>query len=176
MNHRCSQCSFKRCGVYKEYEKMKKIVSAVLIMTVFALSACAGETKSRTNTNSVTGESDMKITVTVNGTTMKAVLCDNSSARALYEFLQNGSITIDMSDYGGMEKVGNLPQSLPRNDTPTDTDAGDLILYQGRAFVIYYDTNSWNFTPLGKIEGVTKPELRKILGNGNVTAVLAIEK
>lgn len=118
----------------------------------------------------------MKITVTVNGTTMKAVLCGNSSARALYEFLQNGSISIDMSDYGGMEKVGNLPQSLPRNDTPTDTDAGDLILYQGRAFVIYYDTNSWNFTPLGKIEGVTKSELRKILGSGNVTAVLSIEK
>ena len=116
----------------------------------------------------------MKITITINGTTMNAVFNDNSSSRALYGVLQNGSITINMRDYGGMEKVGNLPKSLPRNDTPTDTDAGDLILYQGRAFVIYYDTNSWDFTPLGKIEGVSKSELKKILGSGSVTAILAI--
>ncbi|EID84373.1 hypothetical protein MSI_21580 [Treponema sp. JC4] len=144
-------------------------------MMFFALSACASGVESKnSNSNSITGEKKMKITITINGTTMNAVLNDNSSSRALYELLQNGSITINMRDYGGMEKVGNLPKSLPRNDTPTDTDAGDLILYQGRAFVIYYDTNSWNFTPLGKIEGVSKSELKKILGSGSVTTILAI--
>jgi len=154
---------------------MKKLISLIFLMMVFALSACASGVESKnSNSNSVTGEKNMKITITINGTTMNAVLNDNSSSRALYELLQNGSITINMRDYGGMEKVGNLPKSLPRNDTPTDTDAGDLILYQGRAFVIYYDTNSWDFTPLGKIEGVSKSELKKILGSGSVTTILAI--
>ncbi|MBQ9237731.1 MAG: hypothetical protein IJ191_00220 [Treponema sp.] len=76
--------------------------------------------------------------------------------------------------YGNFEKVGELPVSLPRNDTPTDTDAGDIILYLGKRFVIYYDKNSWNFTPLGKVDGVTKAELKRILGAGNVTAVLSL--
>lgn len=114
----------------------------------------------------------MKITITVNGKTLTAALYDNSSARALVELLKKEAVTIEMHDYGNFEKVGDLPVSLPRNDAQTNTDAGDLILYQGKSFVMYYDKNSWNFTPLGKIKGITKAELKALLGKGNVTAVL----
>ncbi|MBR0098759.1 MAG: hypothetical protein IJP90_03485 [Treponema sp.] len=120
----------------------------------------------------------MKLNIQVDNGTSKheltATLYDNSSSRALVDLLKKGSVTIDMRDYGNFEKVGDLPVTLPRNDTPTDTDAGDLILYLGKRFVIYYDKNSWDFTPLGKIDGVTKAELKKILGKGNVTAVLSL--
>ncbi len=104
--------------------------------------------------------------------TLSAVLYDNSSARALLEKLAGGGITLNMNDYGGFEKVADLGFSLPQNDTPTDTDAGDLILYLGRRFVIYYDKNSWNFTPLGKIEAVSKSELQSILGDGSVRVTI----
>ena len=118
----------------------------------------------------------MKLNIQIdNGTnkhTLTATLYDNSSSRALVELLQKGAVTIDMYDFSNFEKVGDLPVTLPRNDTPTNTDAGDLILYLGKRFVIYYDKNSWDFTPLGKVDGVTKAELKKILGEGNVTAVL----
>ena len=105
---------------------------------------------------------------------LTATLVENSSTEALIELLKDGPITIDMNDYASMEKVGPFPQSLPRNDEQISTDAGDLILYQGSSFVIYYDTNSWNFTRLGKINDVTKQELRDILGSGSVTAVLSL--
>lgn len=72
--------------------------------------------------------------------------------------------------------MGDLPISLPRNDVPTNTDAGDLILYLGKKFAIYYDKNNWNFTPLGKIDEITKSELKTILGSGDVTAVLSVSK
>lgn len=72
--------------------------------------------------------------------------------------------------------MGDLPISLPRNDVPTNTDAGDLILYLGKKFVIYYDKNNWNFTPLEKIDEITKSELKTILGSGDVTAVLSVSK
>ena len=118
----------------------------------------------------------MKLNIQIdNGTskhTLTATLYDNSSSRALVELLQKGAVTIDMHDFSNFEKVGDLPVTLPRNDTPTNTDAGDLILYLGKRFVIYYDKNSWDFTPLGKVDGVTKAEIKKILGEGNVTAVL----
>ena len=125
-------------------------------------------------------DNTMKITIDITSDsgnhTLNATLYDNSSSRALVELLQKGPVTIDMHDYGKFEKVGELPTSLPQNDTPTDTDFGDLILYLGHRFVIYYDKNSWTFTPLGKIDGVSKPELKRILGKGDVKAVLELIK
>ena len=118
---------------------------------------------------------DEKLIINVNGQTdLTATLYDNSSSRAMVELLKKGPVTIDMHDFSNFEKVGELPVTLPRNDTYTETDSGDLILYLGKRFVIYYDKNSWSFTPLGKVEGVSKPELKKILGSGNVTAVLKL--
>lgn len=80
-----------------------------------------------------------------------------------------------MDDYGDMEKVGSLGFSLPRNDRQTTTSPGDLILYQGNSFVIYYDTNSWNFTRLEKVDGVSsRNEMLDLLGGkGEVTVTLS---
>lgn len=155
---------------------MKKLISMILAVLCIA-AACAldagggkGAQTAKTETEGRTGT--MKITITVNGRTLAASLYDNSSARALVALLQKGAVTIEMHDYGNFEKVGELPESLPRNDKQTSTDAGDLILYQGKSFVIYYDKNSWNFTPLGKLESIAKAELKALLGTGNITAVL----
>lgn len=115
------------------------------------------------------------IQLTVGGKRFTATLADNSSARALKELLEKGELVIEMEDYANMEKVGALPAGLPRNDKQISTSAGDLILYQGRYFVIYYDSNSWSLTRLGKIEGVTPGELKSALGKGNVTVKLSLE-
>lgn len=112
--------------------------------------------------------------ITVGDTVLTATLVENSSTAALKAALSEGPITIDMRDYGDMEKVGPLGMDLPRNDQQITTEAGDLILYQGNAFVIYYAPNSWNFTRLGKINDVTAEELREILGDGNVTVTLSL--
>lgn len=90
--------------------------------------------------------------------------------------LAQGSVDIRMNDYGDMEKVGSLGFSLPRNDRQTTTAPGDLILYQGNSFVIYYDTNSWNFTRLGKVDGVSsRNEMLDLLGGkGEVIVTLSL--
>lgn len=108
------------------------------------------------------------------GRLISAELADNSSADALVSLLIDGDITLDMSDYGNFEKVGSLGAELPRNDEQITTEAGDLILYQGSSFVIYYDTNSWNFTRLGKINDISQSELKEILGSGDVQVTLSI--
>ncbi|MGP1576180.1 MAG: cyclophilin-like fold protein [Treponema sp.] len=154
---------------------VKKTITIMLCAVLCITAACAlgaGGSKNPQTSNTTTGTDAMKITITVNGKTLTASLYDNSSTRALIALLQKGAVSIDMHDYGKFEKVGELPESLPRNDKQTSTDAGDLILYQGKSFVIYYDKNSWNFTPLGKLEGITKAELKALLGTGNVTAIL----
>lgn len=105
---------------------------------------------------------------------LTATLVNNSSATVFYQLLEKGPITVDMHDYGNFEKVGSLGTSLPRNDSQITTEAGDIILYQGNQITIYYDTNSWNFTRLGKVDGVTQAELKRILGKGDVTAVFSV--
>lgn len=118
-----------------------------------------------------------KIKLTVNGKSFTATLEENSSAEALRQLLEKGDLSIRMNDYGDMEKVGSLGTSLPRNDRQTITQPGDLILYLGNSFVIYYDTNSWNFTHLGRLDGVsTRQEVLELLGGkGDITVTLSVK-
>ena len=119
-------------------------------------------------------EEPVKLIIEVNGHRMTATLEDNSSADALKDLLADGPVTIEMQDFSNFEKVGDLPEELPRNDEQIDTDFGDLILYLGTRFVIYYDKNSWEFTRLGHIDNISQEELISILGDGDVTAVLSL--
>ena len=141
---------------------MKRII-AILAVLVYASAACAAP-----------AQSGMKMTIEVNGRVLSATPADNSSARALADLLREKPLTLELHDYGNFEKVGPLPKSLPTNDEPIDTDSGDLILYQGRQFVLYYDRNSWTFTRLGWIENIGKEELKKLLGPGDVTVTLSL--
>lgn len=121
-----------------------------------------------------TGMAQNVFYITAGDTTFTAVFADSSSAQALEELLEQGNLTIAMSDYGGFEKVGSLGSQLPQNNEQITTGPGDVILYQGNSITIYYDTNSWNFTRLGKIEDVTKEELLAALGAGDVEVILSL--
>ena len=150
---------------------MKRVLFIILTLFLVTTAACA---------NGATKEADMRIKIDITSDsgkhTLTAMLSDNSSAKAFYELLKKGPVSINMLDYGSFEKVGSLPKSLPRNDTQITTSAGDIILYQGNQITIYYDVNSWNFTRLGKIEDITQEKLKKILGKGNITAIFSVEK
>lgn len=99
---------------------------------------------------------------------------DNSSAEAFTDLLRQGDITVDMRDYGGFEKVGPLGTTLPTNDESITTEPGDVILYMGSQITIYYDTNTWSFTRLGKVQDMTADELREALGAGDPTVVFSL--
>ncbi len=158
----------------------------IVLIALFFLVACSDaashssqpETqtpKSSASSTSKVGEAPVKLKIHVNDTTFTATLEENSSAKAFAEFLAQGDLTLDMHDYGSFEKVADLPRSFPRNDKQIDTDAGDIILYQGNSITIYYDKNSWNFTRLARIDDVNKKRLQQILGKGNVKATFSVE-
>ena len=78
-----------------------------------------------------------------------------------------------MSMYGGFEQVGSLGTSLPRNDKQTTTEAGDIVLYSGNQIVVFYGSNSWTYTRLGRITDKTAAEMADLLGKGNVTITIS---
>lgn len=154
-------------------------MNRLIMITILMLSAIAATAQAQqyvsNNQNKKNMESDtIKLTVE-GGRTFTATLVDNSSAQALKEQLAKGNVTVEMEDYANMEKVGPLGIRLPRNDKQTTTGPGDIILYQGHYLVIYYDTNSWNFTRLGKINDASQADLKTALGKGDVTVTLSLE-
>lgn len=126
--------------------------------------------------NSEENMSNSTIKIAVNGTTLTATLKDNVSTRALVNLLKEGAITINMNDYAGMEKVGHIGTTLPQCNERLTTQPGDLILYLGQYFVIYYAQNTYPLTPLGKIDNITSKELIKILGKGDVTVTISLSE
>ncbi len=121
-----------------------------------------------------TAMAQSKITLSTSNGSMTATLSDTEAARELAELLSNGPLTIEMSDYGGFEKVGTLPQSFTTSNRQITTTPGDIMLYQGNNMVIFYGSNSWSYTPLGKIDNATTENLRQFLGNGNVKLTITL--
>ncbi len=117
-----------------------------------------------------------ELIIEINGVQKSARLFDNPSARDLADRLGNGEIEVSMSDYGGFEKVGELPFELARSDEPVTTVPGDVILYQGNKITIYYGENTWTFTRLGNIPGVTREEMMRFLGEGDVTVTFFLDE
>jgi hypothetical protein len=65
--------------------------------------------------------------------------------------------------------------SLPKNDKNITTSAGDIVLYQGNQISLFYNSNSWSYTKLGKVQNISSRELKDILGSGNVTLVISLD-
>ena len=166
---------------------MKKILSLLTVLCL-AFSACGNNddedvtpvepqniiqnVEQQTNT-----EIPMdKLLITINGKTLTADFVDNSSAKALADVLAKSSITYQADDYGNFEKVGDLGQSFPKNDENITTEPGDIILYQGHNLCIYYAQNTWSFTRIAKIKGISKDELKEFHGEGEITVTLSVEK
>lgn len=114
--------------------------------------------------------------LTVNGEAVSVEWEDNESVEALKNLVMTEPLTIRMSMYGGFEQVGSIGTSLPRNDVQTTTEAGDIVLYSGNQIVVFYGSNSWAYTRLGKVTDKSKTEMKELLGKGDVTVTFMIGK
>ncbi len=98
---------------------------------------------------------------------------NNESVDALKELVKEKPLEVQMSMYGGFEQVGDLGISLPRHDAQTTTGAGDIVLYSGNQVVIFYGSNSWAYTRLGRVADKSEEEMSELLGNGDVMITLS---
>ena len=165
-------------------------LSILLLAFLPALSACEklpeppreeqNEEQGKKDNNNHSGGTDTTmpetINITVAGKTLPVKIEDNVATQALVEALQEAPITYKAHDYGGFEKVGPLGRSLPDNDAQTTTHAGDMVLYNGNQIVLFYGSNFWNYTRLGKIQYGSLDELKSFLkaGDGDISVTLSL--
>lgn len=115
-----------------------------------------------------------KMTLQIGNSTFTATLEDNAAVDAFVEMMSDAPVIIQMSDYSGFEKVGSLGTSLPADDSRTTTYAGDIVLYNENQIVIFYGSNSWSYTRIGKIDDLSGWE--DALGNGDITVTFSLEQ
>jgi flavodoxin len=122
------------------------------------------------------GTMAQKLFITVGNATITATMVDNVATQALIAALKESPISYEASDYGDFEKVGPLGRSLPTANEQTTTQAGDIVLYNGNQIVIFYGSNSWSYTRIGKIDDISQEKLKSVLGDGNCTITLSLSK
>ena len=117
-----------------------------------------------------------KMYITISGQTQSVTLEDNEAARSLAEKLQQAPVTVTLSSSGGFEIWGSLGFSLPTSNQQTTAQPGDVILYNGSNICIFYGSNSWSYTRLGRIDGMSESELRTFLkaGESNISVTLSL--
>ena len=125
------------------------------------------------NENLTEQENEIIMVMTINYTKVDVMWENNASVKELEELAADG-LTISMSMYGGFEQVGPIGKSITRDDKQTTTSAGDIVLYSGNQLVVFYGSNSWAYTRIGKIN-LTEKELTNLLSNGDVNITLSME-
>ena len=144
------------------------ILAALLVMS------CSRDEIQAQTTNYETMTTKMYITI--DGRTEAVTLTNNSATQALVAKLQEASITVTLNSSGGFEIWGALGFSLPTSDEQINAQPGDIVLYNGSNICMFYGTNSWNYTLLGKIDGLSESELRTFLkaGESNISVTLSL--
>ena len=154
---------------------MKHMKWYIMLAAALLMMGC-GTASEQPAASSNTGSGEdaaMKMNIAVNDYSFTATLAENAAVDALVDGMEEGPITLELSDYAGFEKVGPLGRSLPASDSQTTTHAGDIVLYQGDQIVLFYGSNSWSYTRLGHIDDLTGWE--DALGGGDVTVTLSLE-
>ena len=175
---------------------MKSILSLILIIVIAALCVGCGSAQSaataapepspeaapaaevpgaeQTQDSKAESEEAEMMRMKIGETDVEVIWEDNESVAALKELARDG-LHIQMSMYGGFEQVGPIGRSLPREDRQTTTQAGDIVLYSGNQLVVFYGSNSWAYTRLGRIADKSASELGELLGSGDVSIALTLD-
>ena len=132
------------------------------------------ETNQETKVNSETKKKEeQNMVMKIGDTSVDVTWEDNDSIKELNKLAESG-LSISMSMYGGFEQVGSIGKSITQNDKQMTTGAGDIVLYSGNQLVVFYGSNSWAYTKLGKIN-MSQKELADLLGKGDVTITISME-
>ena len=162
---------------------MKKLMIVFLLLLSLFIFACKQTNNTNKNNNKGSDSfvnfndllGDNYMYARIDDKEIKIKLEDNSSTKSLLELLEEGNIVFKADDYQNFEKVGDIGTAITKNDSEVDAKCFDVLLYNGRNITFIYGTNSYSYTVLGKVEGISEAEYTEFLkaGTGEVSITLS---
>ena len=149
--------------VYKEKRRVSIENDKIIIIST--------ETKN----NSTVNDEKEHMKLYFNDTEIPVIWENNPTVQELMETVNNKDIIVQMSMYSDNEQVGSLKKTYTNNDEQITTHCGDIVLYNGDKIVVFYGSNSWAYTRLGKLN-IPETDVTELLSNGDITLKLAIGK
>ena len=151
---------------------MKNLISIVLcIAFVCCAAGCEKETAQSTAPSTETEvqeEEAVTMKLYINDTEVPVVWENNAAVEALAAEAGKGDIVVNMSMYGGNEQFGPLGRDYPANNRRITTSNGDIVLFNDDQIVVFYGSNTWSYTKLGKMT-MPEEEVTELLSNGDIT-------
>ena len=151
---------------------MKTMTRTLLMLAALMLCDCSSEE------NEVMAQTmTQKMFITIGGVTKTATMVDNAATQELVTRLRQAPVTVTLNSSGGFEIWGALGFSLTTKNQQVNAQPGDIVLYNGSNICMFYGTNSWSYTRLGHIDGLSESELRTFLhaGESNISVTLSLE-
>ncbi|MBR5656768.1 MAG: hypothetical protein IKW98_08825 [Prevotella sp.] len=151
---------------------MNIFIRNFLLLAVFMLCGCSSE-EDEVMAQTMT----QKLYITIGGMTKTATMVDNAATRELATRLQQAPVTVMLNSSGGFEIWGSLGFSLTTSNQQVNAQPGDIVLYNGSNICMFYGSNSWSYTRLGHIDGLSESELRTFLhaGESNISVTLSLD-
>ena len=145
---------------------MQKIL---LFLATMLFCCCSADSEAKAQTTMD------KIYITIGGQTQSVTLVDNDATRELVAALQDAPITVTLND-NDFEIWGSLGRTLTTKNEQMNAQPGDIVLYSGQYICIFYGSNAYSYTRLGKIDGLSESELRTFLkaGQSNISVTLSL--
>ena len=107
-----------------------------------------------------------QIQIQIGNQTFNAVLENNPTVEA---FLKKLPLNIELEELNGNEKYYRFNERFPTNDSvPKMIHKGDLMLFNGSYFVLFYKefSTNYSYTRLGRIENLDN--LADAVGSGSI--------
>ena len=112
-----------------------------------------------------TSETEDDMRLVINDREIEVEWENNASVEQLKTLLP---LDIQTTLYGGFEQVGHLPQDIVSSDSRIETKPGAIVLYNQNQITFFFGSNTWSYTPLGRIVNLSNEEITSLL---NVTGL-----
>ena len=151
--------------------EQKSMRQSIMILAALLLLCCSCE---ENDAMELSGQE--KLHITIGSVTKTAALVNNAATKELVARLRQAPVTVTLNSSGGFEIWGALGFSLTTSNEQVTTQPGDIVLYNGSNICMFYGTNSWSYTRLGHIDGLSDSELRTFLhaGESNISVTLSM--
>lgn len=153
-----------------------KLRYCIMLMSTMLFVCCSSDDELQAETPQST--SAMIMNITIGNVTHEVTLVNNAATQTLLAKLKEGPVTVKLDTNGNFEIWGSLGFSLPSSNEYINGQPGDVVLYSGSNICIFYGYNSYSYTRLGRINGLSADELKTFLrgGESDISVTLSLSE